>query len=79
MEFDFQLKGKKYEESYTSVDGTDFTINEPTPFSTSLYSHKFRGHGLRYQVRVSIDSAKIVRAKSPWPCGTYSDLRVFRE
>lgn len=36
------------------VDGTDFIIHEPSPFSPEWYSHKFRGLGWRYEVGVSV-------------------------
>jgi hypothetical protein len=31
---------------HVSVDGTDFRIHEPSPFSPRWYSHKFKGAGL---------------------------------
>ena len=70
---------KAVEGSFLSVDGTDFLINEPKLFNNCWYSHKFRGPGLRYKVGVSIQFPKIVWASGPWPCGSYSDVRVFCE
>lgn len=33
---------------HVSIDGTDFRIYEPTPFSPRWFSHKFKGPGLQY-------------------------------
>ena len=62
-----------------SIDSTDFAINEPTPFDKSWYSHKFQGPSLKYEIGISIKVPKLVWATGPWPCGPYSDLRIFRE
>jgi hypothetical protein len=43
-----------------TVDGTDFRIYEPTPFSPMWYSHKYKGPGLRYEVALSIRGGDIV-------------------
>jgi hypothetical protein len=61
-----------------TVDGTDFAINEPTPFSSRWYSHKFRGPGLRYEVGVSIKGGDIVHTNGPFPCGSWPDITIFR-
>ena len=39
---------------YITVDGTDFKIKEPTPFSPTWYSQKHNGPGLRYEVGICI-------------------------
>lgn len=62
-----------------SVDGTDFRIQEPTPFSRIWYSHKFKGAGLRYEVGVSINKGFIVWTNGPYPCGSYTDIVIFRD
>lgn len=62
-----------------SVDGTDFRINEPSPFDPKWFSHKFKGPGLRYEVAVSIQRGWIVWVNGPYPCGSYPDLRIARE
>ena len=60
------------------MDGTDFRIQEPSPFSTSWYSQKFRGAGLRYEVGIAIQTSDIVCTNSPiWP-GIWNDLQIFR-
>ena len=63
---------------YVSVDGTDFKINEPSPWSEKWYSHKFNGPGLRYEIAVSIQAGEISWINGPYPCGEYSDLKIFR-
>lgn len=62
-----------------SVDGTDCPVEEPSPFSTAWYSHKFRGPAVRYEVALSIHDARIVWASGPWPAGQYPDLKVFQQ
>ena len=42
-----------------TVDGIDFRINEPKPFSKKWYSHKFHGPGLRYEIGVCIQTGDI--------------------
>jgi hypothetical protein len=60
------------------VDGVDFQIQEPTPFSTAWYSHKFHGPGLRYELAVAINTGDIVSFNGPFPCGAFPDLKIFR-
>ena len=61
-----------------TVDGTDFQIQEPSPFESRWYSHKFKGPGLRYEVAVSILGGDIVHTNGPFPCGTWPDISIFR-
>ena len=61
-----------------SVDGTDCRIEEPTPFNSKWYSHKFRGPGLRYEVGLCVDTGNFVWVYGPFPCGSYSDVRISR-
>jgi len=63
---------------YVSLDGTDFRIQEPSPFDPKWYSHKFKGPGLRYEIGISIASGDIVWAYGPAPCGSWSDLKIAR-
>ena len=44
----------------------------------NLYSHKFKGPGVRYLVGVSIRSSEIVFVKGPLPCGSWPDINIFR-
>lgn len=63
----------------TTVDGTDFRIQEPSPFSPSWYSHKFQGPGVRYEVAISINGGDIVWTNGPFPCGSNPDITIFRK
>ena len=60
------------------MDVVDFPIHEPTPFSPEWCSHKFKGAGLRCEIGVSISSGDIVWVHEPFPCGSHSDLKIFR-
>ena len=62
-----------------SIDGTDFRICEPSPFSAKWYSHKFHGPGLRYELGICIRTGDIVWAYGGLPCGEWSDLRLTRD
>ena len=59
-----------------TVDGTDFPIQEPKPFSPIWYSHKFKGAGLRYEVAVSIQTGWIVWLNGPYPAGQFNDHQI---
>ena len=61
-----------------TVDGTDCPINDPKPFNTRWYSHKFRGAGLRYELAVCIQTGWIVWVNGPYPCGSFPDITIFR-
>lgn len=61
-----------------TVDGTDFRIEEPTPFDRKWFSHKFKGAGVRYEVAVCIQTGDIVWTRGPFPCGSWNDLKIFR-
>jgi hypothetical protein len=58
-----------------TVDGTDFKIKEPHPFSTSWWSHKYNGPAVRYEVGVSIEGW-IVWVNGPYPAGSWPDLVI---
>lgn len=62
-----------------TVDGTDFRIQEPSPFSPAWYSHKYKGPGVRYEVALSINGGDIVWINGPFACGRWPDLRIFRQ
>ena len=59
------------------VDGTDFRIEEPSPFLSSWYSHKFHGPGLRYEVVVAIDSRDILTVNGLFRPGVLDGYRKF--
>jgi hypothetical protein len=73
-----RFRGNIGNECLVSVDGTDFEINEPTPFSTDYWSHKFNGPGLRYEIALNIMTGDIVWVNGPFPCGANPDLVIFR-
>ena len=62
-----------------TVDGTDFRIKEPSPFSPSWYSHKCNGPALRYEVGVCISAGWIVWFNGPFKAGEHSDLKTAKE
>jgi hypothetical protein len=61
-----------------TVDGTDFKIQEPSPFSRTWYSHKFKGPGFRYKVAVGIQTGDIVWTHGPFACGMFPDITMRR-
>lgn len=64
---------------FTSLDGVDFKILEPSPFSPVWFSHKFRSAGLRYELALNVRTGFMVWVNGGYPCGMYSDLRLARE
>ena len=62
-----------------SVDGTDCPINDPKPFNSKWYSHKFKRAGVRYEVAVCIQTGDIVWVNGPYPCGRWPDISIFRD
>ena len=52
-----------------SVDGTDCMIHKPSPFRSKLWSQKFNGPGVRYEVGLGIQNGDIVWVNGPFPCG----------
>lgn len=59
-----------------TVDGTDFRIQEPTPFSLQWFSHKFKSAGLRYEVCINIQNGWIVLVNGPFAAGAWPDIRI---
>ena len=62
-----------------TVDGTDFKINEPTPWSKKWYSEKVNHAGLRYEIGICIQTGWIVWINGPYPPGQWNDLAVSRD
>ena len=62
----------------TTVDGVDFQIPEPKPFSKGWYSHKFKGPGLRYEIVICITTGWIVAFNGPFKAGNWPDKRIFK-
>lgn len=63
---------------YSSVNGTDCSIYEATPFSGKWYSHKLKSSGLRYEVGTDIGEGNIVWILGPFPYESDLDLSIFR-
>jgi hypothetical protein len=63
------------------VDGTDFRVAEPIPFTKPLkqlwYTPKFGALGVHYEVAVGIKSGDIVWYNGPFPCGMMQDITIF--
>ncbi|KAG9399900.1 hypothetical protein AC1031_011321 [Aphanomyces cochlioides] len=74
--FDLALRGANI---LVSLDGTDFVINEPTPFDRKWWSHKFNKSALRYELGICIRSGHIVWVNGSKPAGEWSDLKLARE
>ena len=62
-----------------TVDGTDFPINEPSPFNRKWKSHKFGHAGLRYEIGICIQTGWIVWVNGPYPAGQWMDLCISRD
>ena len=61
-----------------TVDGSDFRIQEPRPFSPIWFSHKFNGPGLRYELGICISTGLIAWQNGPYPPGDLNDLEIYR-
>ena len=59
-----------------TVDGMDFKIWDPTPFSSKWWSHKFDGPVVKYKVTVSIFGGDIVWVNGLIKGGE-SDITIF--
>lgn len=62
---------------YLSVDCTDCPTFEPHPFNTEMYSHKFNGPALKYEVAVCIRTGYICWINGPF-VASESDITIFR-
>ena len=69
----------KFSYKLKSLDGTDFRIREPSPFSTKWWSFKFNGPGLRCEIAIEAESGNIVWAYGGFPCGAFPDLIIARK
>ena len=58
------------------MDGTDFRIQEPTPFHRRWYSHKFHGPAVRYEVAINIQNGYICHVNGPFPAGAWPDQAI---
>ena len=73
-----RFKDQNGSQCLLSVDGTDFRINEPSPFSRLWYSHKFNHAALRYEVAICIQTGEIVWINGPFAAGAWPDINIFR-
>jgi hypothetical protein len=78
LKWENRFRGDQGKTCKVTVDGTDFRIQEPTPFSNEWYSHKFKGPGWRYEVAVCIQTGDIVWINGPFKAGKWPDLKIFR-
>ncbi len=62
---------------YVTVDGTDFRIGDPVPFSKSWWTPKFNGPGIRYELACSIHNGDIVWFNGPF-APRNQDITIFR-
>ena len=60
------------------VNGTDFWICEPNPFTKDFYSHKLPKARLCYEAGVCIQTGLIVWINEPFAAGKYNDITIFR-
>jgi hypothetical protein len=61
-----------------SVDGTDFSIQEPSPFNKKWMTPKLKCAGLKYEVGISIFSGDIVWIYGPHR-GAKADITIFKK
>lgn len=78
IRWQYRLIGDTGQRCLTTVDGVDFEIPEPTPWSSIWFSHKHNGPGLRYEVSICINTGWIVAFNGPFECGSWADLKIFR-
>ena len=58
-----------------TVYGTYFRSPEQ---GKAFFSHKFKKYGLRYEVGLCILTGDTIWFHSPFPCGRYNDIMIFR-
>ena len=61
-----------------SVDGTDFRIQEQSPFWSGWRSFKTNGPSLRYEVGLCIQTGYIVWINGSFAPGPFPDIVIFR-
>lgn len=74
-----KVNGKPGQTCYTSLDGVDCPINEPSPFSPKWFSHKFKSAGFRYEIGLCVRTGHIVWYNGGYPCGAWPDLCIARQ
>ena len=63
--------------AFISLDGTDCPTFEPKPWNSGMFSEKFNGPGVKYEVGVCIRTSKIVWIGGPHRAGK-NDNTVFQ-
>ena len=64
------------DQAFITVDCTDCLIEEPSPFNSIYYSHKWNHPAYKYEIGISIRGGDIVWVNGPWPAGV-PDSKVF--
>lgn len=64
--------------SFCSIDGVDFKILEPKPFSLNWFNHQFHGPELQYKIALSIRAGYSL-GTGGYPCGELSVLKLARQ
>eukprot|EP00536_Pseudo-nitzschia_multiseries_P002194 jgi/Psemu1/183021/e_gw1.29.19.1 len=72
------LNGVTHTTCFMNVDGTDCPVFEPWPFSKKMYSHKFNGPAVKYEVGVCLKTGWIVWINEPF-VGSKNDGTIFKE
>lgn len=70
--------GDELNRCLTTVDGTDFRMSEPQPFSRCWWSQKFNTSALRYELVVCIATGDIVAFNGPFAPKGNPDINIFR-
>ena len=61
------------------MDGTDFKVNEPSPFSWKWHSQKVNHAGLRCEVGVCVQTGYVVWINGPCAPGHWPDVNIARD
>lgn len=64
--------------AFSSVDGVNFLICEPSPFSPELYLHKINGPAVRQEIVIGIEQGNVVWANGLFMPRARSDLKMFK-
>ena len=72
------LDGEAHTNCFMSVDGTDCPIYEPWPFNPKMYSEKFNGPAVKYELGVCLKTGWIVWVNGPFR-GGLGDKTIFKD
>ena len=72
------LGNEAHTNCFMSIDGTDCPVFEPYPFSKAMYSHKYNGPAVKYEVGVCLKTGWIVWINGPF-IGSANDGTMFIE